>query len=217
MGKRLDIQTIEQRPSIGKFDAAAAALEPQARDSLFSTSASRNKPTSPRIPEEAPHPLSAAAMRLPAYPQSPSYPATENPWADTPASGHDIDVQAAAARAMERPQFDIDDVGDGDEGDEEDGGDDAGLVDQVDQFLADDEGLTDKAAWAGQGEFLPLGFLLDLIDPCACRIAREGRWEGPLLGFVLIDTVDILCPLSRSALSSSRSQRSGLTSFLEGD
>lgn len=152
VGKRLDIQTIEQRPSIGKFDAAAAALEPQARDSLFSTS--RSKPTSPRIPEEAPHPLSAAAMRLPAYPQSPSYPVTENPWADTPASGHDIDVQAAAARAMERPQFVIDDVGDGDDGDgddgEEDGGDDGGLVDQVDQFLADDEGLTDTAAWVGQ-------------------------------------------------------------------
>ena len=56
---------------------------------------------------------------------------------------------------MERPQFVIDDVGDGDDGDgddgeEEDGGDDGGLVDQVDQFLADDEGLTDTAAWVGQ-------------------------------------------------------------------
>ncbi|GAA6000472.1 uncharacterized protein JCM10292_001531 [Rhodotorula paludigena] len=158
VGKRLDIQTVEQRPSIGKLDAAAAAIEPTARDSLFSTSTNRNKPTSAaarRASETPSNPLSAAAMRMPAYPSAPP-PADmgDNPWADaqSPHAGaagdgaaggvHDIDVQALAQQAMQRPQFAVDVAapeGEG-EGDEPYGGEaDDGLLGQVDAMLQADE------------------------------------------------------------------------------
>lgn len=143
VGKRLDIQTIEHRPSIGKLDAAAAAIEPTARDSLFSTSTTR---TTPKIPAqgspEIPHPLSAAAMRMPAYPS------TDNPWAAESSSStnnitareRDIDVQDLAHRALERQQFVIDDVVAGDDEGDYVGGDtaDAELMNQVDNMLSEE-------------------------------------------------------------------------------
>ncbi|KAK4058097.1 hypothetical protein OIO90_000836 [Microbotryomycetes sp. JL221] len=176
VGKQLDIQTIEQRPSIGKMDAAAAAIEPQARDSLFSTSTSTasKKPVSSSVSSHATaeqlNPLSAAAMRMPAYP------APNNPWADAGSSGsrstadldtasrHEIDVQRAAEQAMDRPQFVIDDVrgqgGDDDGLDDDeneefgafnDGTEDSDLMNQVDKMLVEEEqALTGSAAKSGQ-------------------------------------------------------------------
>ncbi|TKA54628.1 hypothetical protein B0A53_03035 [Rhodotorula sp. CCFEE 5036] len=142
VGKRLDIHTVEQRPSIGKLDAAAAAIEPQARDTLFSTSTARKQSSPLPVAEHAINPLSAAAMRMPAYPTS------ENPWADAAktegSSGisipqHDIDVQALAQAALQRPQF-ADDAATEGEGEEYVGpeGDD-GLLGQVDAMLQADE------------------------------------------------------------------------------
>lgn len=129
-------------PSIGKLDAAAAAIEPQARDTLFSTSTARKQPSPQPVPEHAINPLSAAAMRMPAYPTS------ENPWADSTktegSSGtsipqHDIDVQALAQAALQRPRF-ADDAATEGEGEEWVGpeGDD-GLLGQVDAMLQADE------------------------------------------------------------------------------
>ncbi|ORY75652.1 rab-GTPase-TBC domain-domain-containing protein [Leucosporidium creatinivorum] len=149
VGKRLDIQTIEHRPSIGKLDAAAAAIEPQARDSLFSTS---NRPPKQPASPEIPNPLSAAAMRMPAYPP------TSNPWADASSSGssspnlgrHEIDVQAAASQALHRQQFVIDDVAEGDDEDYAGGEGDAELMNQVERMLVEDEAVTGKAAQSGQ-------------------------------------------------------------------
>lgn len=98
-------------------------------------------------------------MRMPAYP------AVSNPWADGPSSGsgpgtprREIDVQEAAAKMMERPQFIIDDVTDGNvDGDEDDFGDfegpvegDADLLNQVDKMLIEDDGVSGKVAQAGQ-------------------------------------------------------------------
>ncbi|KAM0793168.1 hypothetical protein ACM66B_000642 [Microbotryomycetes sp. NB124-2] len=171
VGKQLDIQTIEQRPSIGKMDAAAAAIEPQARDSLFSTSTKSSKgpqkTLSSSTAQDHVNPLSAAAMRMPAYPE------TSNPWADAPSSSstskkastirHEIDVQKAAEQAMDRPQFVIDDAGgqgadeDGFDDDDEEfgafsnGHEDSDLMNQVDKMLVEEEqGLTGSAAKSGQ-------------------------------------------------------------------
>lgn len=132
-------------PSIGKLDAAAAAIEPQARGTLFSTSNARKAPASPATPEAVANPLSAAAMRMPAYPTS------ENPWAAADgkpdsaaplAPQHDIDVQALAQQAaLQRPQFAVDEATEG-EGEEWVGGEggeggegDEGLLGQVDAML----------------------------------------------------------------------------------
>ncbi|GAA5922571.1 uncharacterized protein JCM15063_003347 [Sporobolomyces koalae] len=150
VGKRLDIQTVEQRPSIGKLDAASAAIEPTARDQLFSTT-HRKKPTpsgtgaAASSAVDSVNPLSAAAMRIPAYPTQ------ENPWADgtssssSPSAGApagtgslDIDVQALAQQAMQRPQFTIDEATEG-EGDEFAGEGEDGLLGQVDAMLQADE------------------------------------------------------------------------------
>ncbi|KAJ8296851.1 putative GTPase-activating protein [Rhodotorula toruloides] len=144
VGKRLDIQTVEQRPSIGKLDAAAAAIEPTARDSLFSTSSNRKKaPLPPASDQSAVNPLSAAAMRMPAYPTQ------ENPWADaasekgelsSSAPKHDIDVQALAQQAMQRPQFAVDEATEGGEGEDMYGGEgEEGLLGQVDAMLQADD------------------------------------------------------------------------------
>lgn len=84
------------------------------------------------------NPLSAAAMRMPAYPTS------DNPWAnDSPSAPsapsvpqHDIDVQALAQQAaMQRPQFAVDEVAE-DDGEDWVGADgDDGLLGQVDAML----------------------------------------------------------------------------------
>lgn len=155
VGKRLDIHQVEQRPSIGKFDAASAAIEPIARDSLFSTS-QRKAPVSPLTIETPLNPLSAAAMRTPAYPTfaPPTYP-TENPWADAESAtrGRDIDIQSVARAAMERPQFVLDNSGDGDYDEDEDGAGE--ILDQVDTFLAQSSDRAVSSLSEGeQGEFL---------------------------------------------------------------
>lgn len=153
VGKRLDIQTVEHRPSIGKLDAADAALEPPPRMSLFSGFG--GLPSSPiqPLPEplpavSTPHPLSAAAMRLPAYPTYVAAPG-ENPWAEVTSSNREIDVRAAAA-SLERTQFVIDHAGDG--GEEEDAGDvdDQNLLDEVDTMLSQDEGSSKAKAVDGE-------------------------------------------------------------------
>ncbi|GAA5899938.1 hypothetical protein JCM6882_007007 [Rhodosporidiobolus microsporus] len=143
VGKRLDIQTIEQRPSIGKLDAAAAAIEPTARENLFSTSTSRNaKSPPPAASPEPVNPLSAAAMRMPAYP---SQQEDDNPWAEVRSSPspatreHDIDVQALARQAMQRPQFAADEAKEG-EGEDLGAEADEGLLVQVDAMLEADGG-----------------------------------------------------------------------------
>ncbi|GAA5952670.1 hypothetical protein JCM10213_005221 [Rhodosporidiobolus nylandii] len=151
VGKRLDIQTVEQRPSLGKLDAAAAAIEPVARDSLFSTSTSRNKPT-PRPVAESVNPLSAAAMRMPAYPSQ-----EDNPWADAQSSPrapspstqkHDIDVQALAQQAMQRPRFAADVATEG-EGEDYGGDADDGLLGQVDAMLEAEDAAARSGIAAG--------------------------------------------------------------------
>ncbi|GAA6001680.1 hypothetical protein JCM10207_002263 [Rhodosporidiobolus poonsookiae] len=137
VGRRLDIQTVEQRPSIGKFDAASAAIEPVARENLFSTSTARNKsPPVPAAAAETVNPLSAAAMRMPAYPQQ------DNPWAEASSPGaapastlrDDFDVQALAQQAMQRPTFAADEATEG-EGDDLGAEADEGLLGQVDAML----------------------------------------------------------------------------------
>ncbi|SCV68775.1 BQ2448_896 [Microbotryum intermedium] len=161
VGKRLDIQTVEQRPSIGKLDAAAAAIEPTARDSLFSTSTatktSAAKNTTPAaVVESAPavNPLSAAAMRMPAYPP------VMNPWANEPATTkvgtptREIDVQDLARQvAEERTQFADDQFVIDNEGEEDadlGGGEiDGDLMNQVDQML---DGEQQKPTAAREGE-----------------------------------------------------------------
>ncbi|GAA5890230.1 hypothetical protein JCM8208_002744 [Rhodotorula glutinis] len=147
VGKRLDIQTVEQRPSIGKLDAAAAAIEPTARDSLFSTSTARAKPppstASSAATAEPINPLSAAAMRMPAYPSASSTasyaPTEDNPWSDarSSAAAGDIDVQALAQAAMQRPQFAVDEATEGDGGEEYGG--EGELLGAVDAMLEDDD------------------------------------------------------------------------------
>lgn len=178
VGKRLDIQTIEHRPSIGKLDAAAAAIEPTARDSLFSTS-NRPPKTAPAVAEVA-NPLSAAAMRMPAYP------AVSNPWADAPSKSssssptparHEIDVQAAASQALNREQFVIDDVADGDEEDYAGGEGDAELMNQVEKMLDEEGGLTGNEAQVGQGEHClmwssDLDADLDASQNCSVKVVR---------------------------------------------
>ena len=69
IGKRLDIQQVEQKPSLGRLTGAAAMQEPQERATLFSTSKSKGgKSPSPLA---SPSPFSAASMRLPVSSISP--------------------------------------------------------------------------------------------------------------------------------------------------
>lgn len=153
IGKRLDIQQIEQKPALGRLTGAAAMQEPLERATLLSTSkASR---TSPLI---SPSPYSAASMRQPILDPASSISASTSSMPElspseelstqhtTPGS-----IEAAAERQVieqalpnapkdqilglgimdERPRFAIDDAGDDDEG-EDDGGvlgdDDSGLM-----------------------------------------------------------------------------------------
>lgn len=179
-------------PSIGKLDAAAAAIEPTARGSLFSTSTARARPApSAAAPAATPaaesiNPLSAAAMRMPAYPSasqshSPAHDEEAGPWADArsaapagSAAAGDIDVQALAQAAMQRPQFALDEAagdpdpelgaeGDAAEGDEYGG--EGELLGAVDAMLEDD----DEQGRARDGALLWL-FPLSL---CAVSLVRQ--------------------------------------------
>lgn len=153
IGKRLDIQQIEQKPALGRLTGAAAMQEPLERATLLSTSKASH--TSPLLPAS---PYSAASMRQPviapggssASTTSPSLPEmspTEELSAShaTPAA-----ITAAAERHIiekalpnapkdqilglgimdERPRFAIDDAGD-----DEDGEDDTGVLGDDDSGL----------------------------------------------------------------------------------
>lgn len=159
VGKRLDIQTVEQVPSIGKLDIAAAMAPPRDRETLLSTamtpSSSIGTPHTSRSPLLQYDPLSHAAMREPAYPAPIAIRTTED------ASRVQDQAQAvgpppfAIQRAQQsfieqRPQFAIDDVGEEEEEGESGQGsrvldgkpgqvDDGDLMNEVDQFLADDD------------------------------------------------------------------------------
>jgi hypothetical protein len=81
----------------------------------------------------------------------PAYPSQENPWADEKSSSTssspqvgggsgalDIDVQALAQQAMQRPQFTIDEATEAD-GEDFGGEGDEGLLGQVDAMLQADD------------------------------------------------------------------------------
>jgi len=166
--------TISAGPSIGKLDAAAAAIEPTARDSLFSTSTSRAKPPSSTVGSstasaaEPVNPLSAAAMRMPAYPSASSTasyaPAENNPWSDAHSStaAGDIDVQALAQAAMQRPQFAVDEATEGDGGEEYGG--EGELLGAVDAMLEDDDAHAGDGASPLSLRRLSIMFELSLAD-----------------------------------------------------
>jgi hypothetical protein len=130
-------------------------MEPVARDSLFSTSTRANptpKAAAPAVrrPSIPVNPLSAAAMRMPAYPE------TSNPWSDAPSSPSpgggstpkfDIDVQALAQQAMHRPQFAADEATEG-EGDDYGGEADEGLLGQVDAMLEEESEGTGASSFS---------------------------------------------------------------------
>jgi TBC1 domain family member 8/9 len=115
VGKRLDIHTIETQPAIGRLDPVTALSEPKARESLLS--ASQAGPSSPST--AAVSPLSAAAMRQPAYPtpgRAPEPPAKD---VDKPLPPK----QAADLLALpERSHFTIDEVVSDDDDDVNDSG-----------------------------------------------------------------------------------------------
>lgn len=151
IGKRLDIQQIEQKPALGRLTGAAALQEPLERATLLSTSKAGH--TSPLM---APSPYSAASMRQPVVaPARPSLASNAPELSPTDelstSQASPAAINAAAERHViekalpnapkdqilglgimdERPRFAIDDAGDDDEG-EEDGGilgdDDSGLM-----------------------------------------------------------------------------------------
>lgn len=154
IGKRLDIQQIEQKPALGRLTGAAAMQEPLERATLLSTSkASR---TSPLLPSSSPY--SAASMRQPVISPGTTPTLTSSAPAISPmeelSSSHvtPASIEAAAERHViekvlpnaptdqilglgimdERPRFAIDDAGDEDDELEDDGGvlgdDDSGLM-----------------------------------------------------------------------------------------
>ncbi|GAA95389.1 uncharacterized protein L969DRAFT_44592 [Mixia osmundae IAM 14324] len=137
VGQRLEIQTVENKPAIGKLQGAAAYAEPKARESLLTPYSPRPGGSFvPASPATNINPLSAAAMRQPAYP---------SPWADpspdNPAVGPDP-VELAS-----RPQFAIDFGEDEDEADDHaQSHDDQRLMDEVDDFLQVHGGNTPEAS-----------------------------------------------------------------------
>lgn len=164
IGKRLDIQQIEQKPALGRLTGAAALQEPQERATLLSTSK-----TSPMLPSS---PFSAASMRQPIIAPSGITTSTSASTSTTPvpqispseelSSIHQDSTPAAINAAAEkhvleqalpnapkdqilglgimdeRPRFAIDDAGDEDEGDEDGDGDVLG---------DDDSGLMNGEFW----------------------------------------------------------------------
>lgn len=155
VGRRLDIQTVEQMPSIGKLDAAAAMAPVKDRETLLrSPAAVANAQTSPRLLASQ-DPLSHAAMREPAYPQAVAVRTVEEA-GTLRATRPPQPVQAATGYFIEeRPQFAIDSVGDEDDedlsrdessasGTATPGQGHADLMDEVDQFLAASGGHGDE-------------------------------------------------------------------------
>jgi hypothetical protein len=170
IGKRLDIQQIEQKPALGRLTGAAALQEPLERATLLSTS--KGAHTSPMMTSS---PFSAASMRQPvlAPPKSASQPTTMVPQISpveevTSPSATPAAIAAAAEREIvnkalpnapkdqilglgimdERPRFAIDDAGDEDDGEEDDGAligdDDSGLMNGKPHGMYQSHALTDS-------------------------------------------------------------------------
>lgn len=162
IGKRLDIQHVEQKPSLGRLTGAAAMQEPLERATLLSTSksgtAGANRQTSPLLGSSSPY--SAASMRQTVHlppPISPSASLHTSP-RFSPEAGAAVppSLQEAAEKAVvekslpdapkdtilglgimnERPKFDIDAAVEGDD-DEFAIGDD----DDADLNMDDDKAL----------------------------------------------------------------------------
>ena len=150
IGKRLDIQHVEQKPSLGRLTGAAAMQEPQERATLLSTSKVPSRQTSPLL---ATSPYSAASMRQ-AVALPPITPPSLSPSAESELSGLNVPSSLADAAEKElvdkalpaapkdqilglgimdeRPRFAIDDAGEEDSDFEDDGevavDDDAALM-----------------------------------------------------------------------------------------
>jgi hypothetical protein len=187
IGKRLDIQQIEQKPALGRLTGAAAMLEPLERTTLLSTSKAGH--TSPLM---AASPYSAASMRQPVIAPvntsttSSNVPETSptdelstsqsTPAAITAAAERHI-IEKALPNAPkdqilglgimdERPRFAIDDAGDDDD---EEGEDEAGVLGD------DDSGLMNGMFCSAAGsdiEYKPL-----TIHLCRrrCILVFDGR------------------------------------------
>lgn len=149
VGKRLDIQSVEQRPSIGKIDAG---FEPKTRESLFTPSPNPNHGPSPAhspplVRSPSFDPLSAAAMRIPAEglaPASPALPPTPSGLAYQPREKRPASSAMSAAlttvnQLPERQAFVIDEAGD-EAGEDVDAGEE--VMDEVDAFLKENDGET---------------------------------------------------------------------------
>lgn len=152
IGKRLDIQHVEQKPSLGRLTGAAAMQEPQERATLLSTTKTQSRQTSPLLPTS---PYSAASMRQ-AVNLPPITPPSLSPSLDKEKEVAEAVVSPNVAEAAEkeivdkalpsapkdqilglgimdeRPRFAIDDAGDEDSDLEDDGDvaidDDAALM-----------------------------------------------------------------------------------------
>lgn len=109
-------------------------------------------------------------MRIPAYPQ-------ENPWADektsssssSPQAGGgalDIDVQALAQQAMQRPQFTIDEATEAD-GEDFAGEGDETLLGQVDAMLQED-----AAEGKGASRSFRIVYSVDVTDTIVVETYR---------------------------------------------
>ena len=162
IGKRLDIQHVEQKPSLGRLTGAAAMQEPLERAALLSTSksgtAGTNRQTSPLLGSSSPY--SAASMRQNVHLPPPISPSaslhTSPPFSPEAGAAVPPSLQEAAEKAVvekslpdapkdtilglgimhERPKFDIDAAVEGDD-DEFAIGDD----DDADLNMDDDKAL----------------------------------------------------------------------------
>ena len=136
LGKRLDIQQIEQKPSLGRLTGAAAMQEPQERPHLSSTSKSR----SPRLPVSPPSSLHSTLNEKTELTSLPSMASLSPSTSEKLISMSPAALTVAAEKAIvqkalpdapadtilglgmmdERPRFAIDDAGDDDDLDDED-------------------------------------------------------------------------------------------------
>ena len=171
IGKKLDIQHVEQKPSLGRLTGAAAMQEPQERATLLSTSKSQSRQTSPLLPTS---PYSAASMRQavnlpPLTPPSLSVDVEKElasgsvPSAVAEAAEKDIVDKALPSAPTdqilglgimdERPRFAIDDAGD----------EDSDVEDDADVTIDDDAALMNGMSFLGGESFIRLmGFSTDV-------------------------------------------------------
>lgn len=164
IGKRLDLQHVEQKPSLGRLTGAAALQEPQERASLFSTSKSRGgSGISPALGSSS-SPFSASSMMHDPVvsPIESTSPLPTPSLSAASASDRDANIAAAVERAVveralpdgvtdkvlglgimdERPKFAIDDAVDDDEDDNDASiGGESGAYGRHDSAIDDDKAL----------------------------------------------------------------------------